>query len=58
MASDFTFDVVSEADLIRLDRLLGEHGKALHEEKVRGVRLAARENRTHGLKGGFGIGLN
>lgn len=29
----------TQETVIRLNRLLGEHGKALHEEKVRGVRV-------------------
>ena len=29
----------TQETVIRLNRMLGEHGKALHEEKVRGVRV-------------------
>lgn len=29
----------TQETVIRLNRLLGEHGRALHEEKVRGVRV-------------------
>lgn len=29
----------TQETVIRLNRLLGEHGKALHEEKIRGVRV-------------------
>lgn len=29
----------TQETVIRLNRLLGEHGKALHEEKVRGIRV-------------------